>query len=100
MDWQLGCPRRQWFGPDLALDHFRPQRTRIQWIAVENEAPVARGGETIAAMMKMSAHRLADKYVDTGGATVRDVALCCRFAADATSQAISHGVVRGLGQRR
>jgi glutathione S-transferase len=72
----------------------------LQGIAVENEAPVARGGEAIAAMMQMSAHQLADKYVATGCASVRDVALYCSFTADATSQAVYHGVVRGLGRRR
>ena len=60
---------------------------RLQWSAVENEAPVAK---PIAAMMQMSGHQLVDECVATGCATIRDVARYCSFAC----------VVRGLGQRR
>jgi SAM-dependent methyltransferase len=74
------------------------ERRALQRIEVEDERPVAGGGGIIATMMGMSARQLADKYVATGRASARDVDLYCAFAADPSSQAIYHGVARGLGR--
>jgi SAM-dependent methyltransferase len=75
------------------------QAAGLRNIRVENDAPISRGAEGVAEMMKMSARQLRTKYVSTGEATEQDVENYCTFAGNRASWAIYYATVGVLGQK-
>ncbi|NHC34039.1 class I SAM-dependent methyltransferase [Scytonema millei] len=69
------------------------QQLNLQDLSVENDTPLAPGGSGIATVMKMSAERLADKYIATGKTTQQDIDRYCQFAEDLRSWAIYYSTI-------
>lgn len=66
---------------------------------VENDAPLCRGRDPVAAMMAASTEQLRGKYVATGLVTEVDIEGYLRFAADAESWGVYYGTVRALARK-
>jgi ubiquinone/menaquinone biosynthesis C-methylase UbiE len=69
------------------------QQLNLQELSVENDTPLVPGNSGIATVMKMSAERLAEKYIATGKATQQDIEQYCRFAEDPQSWAIYYSTI-------
>ena len=69
------------------------QQLNLQELSVENDTALAPGGSGIATVMKMSAERLADKYIATGKATQQDIEQYCQIAEDPRAWAIYYSTI-------
>jgi 2-polyprenyl-3-methyl-5-hydroxy-6-metoxy-1,4-benzoquinol methylase len=75
------------------------QQLNLQQLSVENDPPLVPGGSGVATIMKMSAERLADKYIATGKATQQDIEQYCQFATDPQAWAIYYSTI-GITARK
>ncbi|PSM47987.1 SAM-dependent methyltransferase [Chroococcidiopsis sp. CCALA 051] len=75
------------------------QQLNLQELSVENDTPLAPGGSGIATVMKMSAERLADKYIATGKATQQDIERYCQIAEDPQSWAIYYSTIGATARK-
>jgi SAM-dependent methyltransferase len=69
------------------------QHLNLSQLSVDNDVPLAPGGSGIATVMKMSAERLADKYIATGKATQQDIDRYCQIAEDPRAWAIYYSTI-------
>lgn len=79
--------------PALLLDR------ELEEIAIENDAPIVRGGSPFARMMGLSTCQLRDKYVATGLVTERDIELYGAFTAENACWATYHATIRVSGRK-
>lgn len=75
------------------------QQMNLQELSVENDTPLAPGGSGIATVMKMSAERLADKYIATNKATREDIERYCQIAEDPQSWAIYYSTIGAAARK-
>ncbi|MGL4617970.1 MAG: class I SAM-dependent methyltransferase [Chroococcidiopsis sp.] len=75
------------------------QQMNLQDLSVENDTPLAPGGSGIATVMKMSAERLADKYIATNKATREDIERYCQIAEDPQSWAIYYSTIGATARK-
>jgi SAM-dependent methyltransferase len=75
------------------------QRSGLQHLTVENDAPLCAGGSGMATVMMMSAEQLRKKYLATGVVEQSDLERYCRFADDPNSWAIYYATVAASGQK-
>jgi ubiquinone/menaquinone biosynthesis C-methylase UbiE len=75
------------------------QGCELEELAVENDAPVVRGGSAFARMMGMSARQLHTKYLATGLVTEQELERYADFSGDPACWAIYHGTVRATGRK-
>jgi len=71
----------------------------LEVVAVENDVPVARGGDPLAKMMGLSTLQLREKYLATGQASEVDIDHYGHFAVDPSCWAIHHGTVRAVARK-
>jgi len=69
------------------------QQLNLQELSVEKDTALAPGGSGIATVMKMSAERLAEKYIATGKATQQDIEQYCQIATDSRAWAIYYSTI-------
>jgi SAM-dependent methyltransferase len=89
-------------GMDYALGIKLPailQGLSLQWLSVENDAPLCHGGSGIASVMKLSTLQLAEKYIATGRATHKDIEKYCEFAENQSAWAIYYATVGVTAQK-
>jgi ubiquinone/menaquinone biosynthesis C-methylase UbiE len=67
-------------------------------MVVENWSPLSPGGSGMAAIMRMSAVQLREKYLATKVVTASDLDAYCRFAEDPRTWAIYYGTVAVSGR--
>jgi SAM-dependent methyltransferase len=67
--------------------------------SLESDTLAARGGSPLAAMMRLSAQQLRDKYVSTGRATTDDVDGYTDFASDPATWGVYYSTVRVLARK-
>ena len=75
------------------------QRSGWTDLIVENETPLSVGGSAMAAIMRMSAGQLRDKYLATGCVTASDVEAYCRFAEDPRTWAVYYATLAVSARR-
>jgi SAM-dependent methyltransferase len=75
------------------------QRRGLQHLTVENDAPLCAGGSGMAAVMKMSAEQLREKYLATGVVDQSDLERYCRFADDPNTWAIYYATIAVSGRK-
>lgn len=75
------------------------QRRGLQYLTVENDAPLCAGGSGMAKVLKMSAEQLREKELDTGVVGQSDLEQYCRFADDPNSWAIYYATIAVGGQK-
>ena len=75
------------------------QKLGLQQLIVENDVPLSVGGSGVAAVMKLSAMQLADKYVATGEVTHEDIQRYCQFAENPSSWAVYQATVGVAGRK-
>ena len=89
-------------GMDYALGLKLPalmQRRGLQYLTVENDAPLCAGGSGLAMVMKMSAEQLQEKYLATGVVGQSDLERYCRFADDPNTWAIYYATIAVSGRK-
>lgn len=89
-------------GMDYALGLKLPallQQRGVNGLTVEHDAPLSAGGSGMAAIMKMSAVQLREKYLATGVMSEQDLDQYCRFADDPQAWAIYYATVAVSGHK-
>ena len=75
------------------------QRRGLQYLTVENDAPLCAGGDSLATVMRMSAEQLREKYLATGLVGQSDLERYCRFADDPNTWAIYYATIAISGRK-
>jgi hypothetical protein len=75
------------------------QQRGLQYLTVENDAPLCAGGAGIATVMKLSTEQLREKYLATGVVEQSDLERFCRFADDPNSRAIYYATISVSGRK-
>lgn len=75
------------------------EELRLDETAFENDAPISRGGSTLARMMGMSMRQLRERYLATGLLSAGDMENYGAFSSDPSCWAIYHGTVRGAARK-
>ena len=65
---------------------------------MECESSIAPGGSALTHMLSLTAHHLADRYPETGCATVDDVARYREFLADPACWGTHFAIIRVLAR--
>ena len=71
----------------------------LQALAIENDAPIVRGGSPHAALLAADVAGRADAYRGTGLVSPQDLDDYLSFAADPACWAIPHAVIRAAGRK-
>ena len=75
------------------------QRRALQYLTVENDAPLCAGGSGMATVMKLSAEQLREKYLATGIVGQSDLERYRRFADDPNTWAVYYATIAVSGQK-
>jgi hypothetical protein len=75
------------------------QRRGLQYLTVENDAPLCAGGSGMATVMKLSTEQLRERYLATGVVGQSDLERYCRFADDPNTWTIYYATIAVSGRK-